>query len=165
MAQTLMNSEQFAQLLQLVADLSQVLILWGILWLTLRVLCSRLVAFWLTNALILTGIIAALITHLGLKLNLYDRLDSRGVLITGIMVLNLVIVPLFYWLDKRKARLQTVLRIPESVLHSLSFIGGAASALIVQKRFHHKTAKQGFRRKTWGALILNAVLFYGLLFI
>jgi len=160
-----MNSEQFTPLLQIVADLSQVLILWGILWLTLRVFCSRLVALWLTNALILTGIIAALITHLGFKLNLYDRLDSSGVLITGIMALNLVVVPLFYWLDKRKARQQTVIRIPESVLHSLSFIGGAASALIAQKRFHHKTAKQGFRRKTWGALILNAALFYGLLFI
>ncbi|UTW05049.1 DUF1294 domain-containing protein [Amphritea atlantica] len=160
-----MNSEQSALLMQIVAGLSQVLILWGILWLTLRVLCSGLVAIWLTNGLILTGIIAALITHLGFELNLYDRLDSRGVLITGIMALNLVVVPLFYWLDKRKARLQSVIRIPETVLHGLSFMGGAGSALIAQKRFHHKTAKQGFRRKTWGALILNGALFYGLLFI
>ncbi|MBR9866391.1 MAG: DUF1294 domain-containing protein [Oceanospirillales bacterium] len=159
-----MDSAQSVLLMQIIAGLSTGLLSWGMLWLILRALCSRVVAVWLTNGLILTAMIAVLIIRLGFTLKLYDQLDFRGVSVAALMGLNLVVVPLFYWLDKRKARLQAAIRIPEAVLHCLSFSGGAASALICQKRFHHKTSKQGFRRTTWGALILNAALFYGFLY-
>ncbi|BBB26252.1 DUF1294 domain-containing protein [Amphritea japonica] len=144
------------------AELISVLFTWGALWLLLRLLSSAVMATWLANAFLLTAIAATLIASLGFKLNLYAELNGWGLLTVLMVGLNLVVVPLFYWLDKRKSCRQSATRIPEAVLHSLAFSGGAASALVSQQFFNHKTVKPGFRLKTWAALILNMILFYAL---
>ncbi len=144
------------------AEIIGVFLIWGAVWLLLRLFSSAVMATWLANAFLLTAIAATLIASLGFKLNLYDELNGQGLLIASLVGLNLLVVPLFYGLDKRKSRLQTATRIPETVLHSLAFFGGAPSALASQKIFNHKTVKQGFRLKTWAAFVFNMIMFYGL---
>ena len=40
-------------------------------------------------------------------------------------------------------------RVPESQLHLHALLGGSPAALVSQALFRHKTAKPGFRAKTW----------------
>ncbi|WP_428034132.1 DUF1294 domain-containing protein [Amphritea sp.] len=142
----------------------QIALSWLSLWLIVRFFSSPVVATWLTNGFFLSSVAAALIVNLGLRLNFYDELSFRGILISQMIGMNLAVMPLFYWLDKRRSLREHAKRAPEAALHSLSFFGGAGGALVSQKYFHHKTVKPGFRAKTWVAFAVNLVLFYAILF-
>ncbi|SEQ75706.1 Uncharacterized membrane protein YsdA, DUF1294 family [Amphritea atlantica] len=142
----------------------QIVLFWLSLWLILRFFSSTVIATWLTNGLFMSSVAALLIVNLGAQLNVDDALSLRG-LLTGQMIgMNFVVMPFYYWLDKRRSFLVHTSRAPEVVLHSLSFLGGAGGALVSQKYFHHKTVKPGFRAKTWVAFTVNLVLFYAILF-
>lgn len=73
----------------------------------------------------------------------------------GLLSLNLIVVPLLYWWDKRVAVRGVGLRIPEAALHSFAFLGGAFGALLSQRLLRHKTRKAGFAVVTWVALAVN----------
>ncbi|WP_299203255.1 DUF1294 domain-containing protein [uncultured Amphritea sp.] len=137
---------------------------WISLWLIIRLFSTRVVATWLANGFLLSAIAAILIANLGTELSLYDELNFRGILISQIIGMNLLVMPFLYWLDKRRSFIEDASRIPEAALHGLSFFCGAGGALLSQKHFHHKTVKPGFRAKTWGAFALNLVFFYAILF-
>ena len=47
-------------------------------------------------------------------------------------------------------------RVPERQLHLHALLGGSPAALLSQAFFRHKTAKPGFRAKTWLILALQA---------
>ena len=63
---------------------------------------------------------------------------------------------LFYWLDKRAAKNEGQ-RTPESILQSLSLIGGWPGALLAQRTFKHKTAKKSFQTVFWIQVLLNTL--------
>ena len=55
---------------------------------------------------------------------------------------------LAYGFDKLAARSKWM-RVPESILLVLAFLGGTLGALAGMLMFHHKTVKESFRRKFW----------------
>jgi uncharacterized membrane protein YsdA (DUF1294 family) len=53
------------------------------------------------------------------------------------------------------------LRVPESVLHWMAFLGGSPAALLSQSLFRHKTVKPSFRRMFWLIVVLQLALLVG----
>ena len=49
-------------------------------------------------------------------------------------------------------------RVPEAQLHLHALLGGSPAALLSQALFRHKTAKAGFRAKTWLIFVLQAAV-------
>ena len=70
---------------------------------------------------------------------------------------------LFYGIDKSKARKERR-RIPERVLHWLTFLGGTVGAILGQKIFRHKTVKKPFRLAFIAIVVLQVVLLGGWLY-
>jgi uncharacterized membrane protein YsdA (DUF1294 family) len=56
-------------------------------------------------------------------------------------------------------------RVPESQLHLHALLGGSPAALLSQVLFRHKTAKAGFRAKTWLIFALQAAAAAGIAFL
>lgn len=82
-------------------------------------------------------------------------------IIRALLILNLfvsLLALLLYGVDKGRA-VRHRWRIPESVLISSAFFGGAAGALAGMLLFHHKTKKWKFRILVPLALLLWAVVF------
>lgn len=79
----------------------------------------------------------------------------------GLIPLNLIILPLFYWRDKSIALKQDnhLLRIPENALHALTFCGGYLGAWIGQKQFKHKTSKSSFKKKHYVISLISLSLY------
>lgn len=67
-----------------------------------------------------------------------------------------------YDLDKSAAE-DAEWRLPESLLHSLSILGGWPGALLAQVSLRHKTKKQSFRNVFWACVTLNCLLLLFLL--
>lgn len=120
----------------------------------------------LTMRWVVGGLIVGVAVTLGLawSLTMSGLLDPHrlDLLMLGCALLsfNLVVVPALYWWDKRKARLERGLRIPEVVLHIFAFAGGAFSALASQRVLRHKTRKRQFAVITWIAIVCNIGLFF-----
>lgn len=133
---------------------------WMLLFLVFRFFMGKVFALWLANSVFLNGFVGALYLNIGFFINLYDGAGVKALLVCQLIALNTVVVPLFYWLDKQKAKRETATRIPEVNLHLMAYLGGAAGALVAQSIFRHKTTKAGFRRKTWLAMVLNVGIFY-----
>ena len=64
----------------------------------------------------------------------------------------------FYSLDKYLARKVIILRIPETVLHTLAGIGGSPAALLAMLIFRHKTIKPSFRVLFWSIVVVQLAL-------
>ncbi|RJP24733.1 MAG: DUF1294 domain-containing protein [Candidatus Omnitrophota bacterium] len=64
---------------------------------------------------------------------------------------------IFYAYDKCIAA-SDLMRIPEHVLHILTFAGGTPAALLGQKLFHHKTIKKSFRIQFWIVVVTQAIV-------
>ena len=69
---------------------------------------------------------------------------------------------LLYFYDK-KAALSEWRRVPEAVLHALTFLGGTPFAFFAQRLFRHKTIKGSFRIVFWLIFLIQIVLFLWLL--
>lgn len=78
----------------------------------------------------------------------------------ALLSLNLIVVPGLYWWDKRRARLDSGQRVPEIVLHTFAFAGGALAALVNMRLLRHKTRKRPFVVITWIALAVNLGMVY-----
>lgn len=61
-----------------------------------------------------------------------------------------------YWLDKRAARAGRR-RVAERTLHLVGVCGGWPGALLAQRQFRHKTAKQPFQAIFWATVAINLV--------
>lgn len=95
-----------------------------------------------------------------------------------LVMLNLFIVPLIYWIDKRRSMISdetlqrrravgkkagvnvNLYRVPENSLHVLTAIGGGVGAVFAQKMFRHKTSKASFRRVFFFTLLVNIPFYY-----
>lgn len=140
--------------------LIQMLVAWVLLFLMFGFL-GRLAALWFVNGVFMSCFLGVVCFNLGSFIGLYDKAGAKELFfIWPFIALNTAVVPLFYWLDKQKAKRETATRIPEASLHMMAYIGGAAGALVAQTVLRHKTVKAGFRRKTWLALVFNIVVFY-----
>lgn len=60
-----------------------------------------------------------------------------------------VVAMAYYGFDKAQAQREGASRVPESVLHTFSFAGGSAGALLGMRLFRHKTMKGRFRILFW----------------
>jgi len=99
--------------------------------------------------LILGGILAAGFAALGLRLSI-----SWGW--AALAGLNAATFVLFGY-DKAIAGGQR-LRVPESVLHFLTLLGGTPAAFIAQGMFRHKTRKGSFQRVFWLIVFIQLAL-------
>ncbi len=73
-----------------------------------------------------------------------------------------VLAVIIYYVDKKKA-IAKKWRIKESVLISLSFLGGGIGSLIAMNVFHHKTQKFKFKVLVPLGLILSIIILYFIL--
>lgn len=116
---------------------------------------------WVVGSLILGAVVTLGLAWSLTRSGVIDphRLDLL-LLSCALVSCNLVVVPTLYWWDKRKAKLEGGLRIPESALHFFAFVGGAVAALMSQRVLRHKTRKRQFVVITWVAIACNIGLFY-----
>jgi uncharacterized membrane protein YsdA (DUF1294 family) len=63
----------------------------------------------------------------------------------------------YYGYDKRCA-VKVGRRVPEVILHGLSFLGGSPGAYAAMRTFRHKTIKGRFRFIFWGIVVLQVLL-------
>lgn len=67
-----------------------------------------------------------------------------------------IITFIIYAIDKFKAQSkEDMWRIPESKLHTLSFLGGWPGAAIAQQLLRHKSQKRSFRTMYWVTVAAN----------
>lgn len=99
-------------------------------------------------ALLLTGVVSAVLWRLGLGLP-YAYL-------IGINAATIVL----YGYDKRQA-LAAGGRVPELVLHVAALAGGSPGAFAAQGLFRHKTKKLSFRIVFVGTVLLQLACAYG----
>lgn len=64
----------------------------------------------------------------------------------------------YYGADKALAARTWFFRIPETVLHMLTAIGGSPAALLAMWTFRHKTIKPAFRIVFWAIVIIQLAL-------
>ena len=125
-------------------------------WFVIGLCTSITLGFLLFLALIHFNVMA--VTKASVEYALFSAL---GTWLLGLIPLNLLVLPAFYWWDKRIASngSETTLRIPENAFHALTFIGGYLGAWIGQTRFHHKVSKQSFQVKHYVICALSIVLY------
>jgi len=73
-----------------------------------------------------------------------------------LLVLN-VLTFAYYGYDKRCA-VKAGRRVPEVILHGLSFLGGSPGAYAAMRTFRHKTIKGRFRFVFWVIVVLQVLL-------
>lgn len=82
-----------------------------------------------------------------------------------LLIINLITFLTFgldKWKAKRKEKKDTVRRIPEKTLFTLSALGGSVGALLGMKVFHHKTLHKTFRFGIPAILALQIIIPAGL---
>lgn len=122
---------------------------------------TSLTARWIACGLILGLFVSVLLAWSLTRSGLLDPHRLGLLMVCSVLLsVNLVVVPVLYWWDKRKARVGEGMRIPEVVLHSFAFAGGGLGALVSQRLLRHKTRKRGFTVVTWIALASNVGLLY-----
>ena len=88
-----------------------------------------------------------------------------ALLVLYLLLINLVTFLIFgldKWKAKRKEKKETVRRIPEKTLFTLSALGGSVGALLGMKVFHHKTLHKTFRFGIPAILALQILIPVGL---
>jgi len=91
--------------------------------------------------------------------------STWGLLAIWLVLINLVTFLVFgldKWKAKRKAKQESVRRVPEKTLFLLAVLGGSVGALLGMKVWHHKTLHKSFRIGIPAILILQIVLPVGL---
>lgn len=82
-------------------------------------------------------------------------------LLSGMVLLFISLInAITYWMyaQDKEAALQGKHRVPEQVLHVLSFLGGWPTAWLAQEKLRHKTQKQPFRKIYFCTIALNILL-------
>lgn len=127
----------------------------------LRAFCAPIIAKWMSYALGLSLFFGACVFVGFSKLGIVTSGNSYMLVIIGVLIcINIIVTPIFYWLDKRWARLGNAPRIPEKALHGLAIFGGAIGAVASQRIFHHKTRKRNFQIVTWLAVVSSVAIYY-----
>jgi uncharacterized membrane protein YsdA (DUF1294 family) len=95
-----------------------------------------------------TGLLVVLFTG-GLKVNLFPAY---------IIAIN-IMTYLIFWYDKSIAGSECGMRVPELILHTLSFAGGPLASLLARKTLRHKTQKLKFQLIPLLAIIHHVVAY------
>jgi len=85
-----------------------------------------------------------------------------------LLALNLLVVPLLYWIDKRHANVNAIARqrkdrtsrIPEPAIHALTALGGAFGAFTSQQMFKHKRSKGSFQFVFLFTILTSMAIYY-----
>lgn len=121
---------------------------------------------WLSILVILSTVMTIGVLSIGVWLNqqypLLPELDPPLLWFSVSFIIgqNLLVIPWFYWLDKRRAMQGNKERIPELILHLGALLGGGFGALYGQQRYRHKTNKTRFQLTAWLGIVLVFGLFY-----
>ncbi|MGH1486657.1 MAG: DUF1294 domain-containing protein [Cellvibrionaceae bacterium] len=130
-----------------------------------RLIFSPIFSKWFTHGLLITIACSVIISVVIIKTKLLLNVElTIGIIYGFLLSLNVVTLPLLYCLDKKKSVIEGKERIPESVLHSLAFIGGAIGAIVSQRLFRHKTRKRNFQILTIIALLVSLQIYYSVIF-
>lgn len=70
---------------------------------------------------------------------------------------------LTYWIDKWLSRRLGLWRVPETTLHTITFLGGTLGAMAGMKLLRHKTLKGPFRIVFWALTFVQALAIIALL--
>lgn len=144
---------------------------WFVFYFFFRVLHqSRLAAAWLAGAFSVAVIFGAAISSLIGKIFFPSSVDMfiggrdfmRLAPIGFLIALNFIATPALYFIDKTTSGWTGAgnSRIPELVLHFVSFIGGAVGAFISQRLFRHKTRKMSFQLIFLVSVATSLVIYY-----
>ena len=85
-----------------------------------------------------------------------------------LMALNIFVIPMMYWIDKRRAILNDMHRnkkvklnrVPEFSMHFLTSIGGAFGAFLSQQLFRHKRSKASFQFMFFITILTSLAIYY-----
>jgi len=87
-----------------------------------------------------------------------------------LLALNFLVVPLIYWVDKRHANYNHLVknkkkkssRVPEVAMHTLTALGGAVGAFTSQQVFHHKRNKGSFQIVFFLTILTSMAIYYAI---
>ena len=88
-----------------------------------------------------------------------------GLLAIWLVLINVITFFVFgldKWKAKRKAKKETVRRVPEKTLFLLAALGGSVGALLGMRAFRHKTLHKAFRLGIPAILALQILIPFGL---
>ena len=96
------------------------------------------------------------------------KVNAIPVALGFLIVLNLLVVPTMYWVDKRRAIINgrnrnkktAVARVPEFSMHLLTAVGGAIGAFTSQQVFRHKRSKKSFQMMFFVTIISSMIIYY-----
>lgn len=85
-----------------------------------------------------------------------------------LIALNIFVIPMMYWIDKRRAILNDASRnkkvqrnrVPEFSLHFLTSLGGAFGAFLSQQLFRHKRSKTSFQFMFFFTILTSMAIYY-----
>ncbi len=111
------------------------------------------------------GGVALLLSLLGAGLLLLlFRPGANWALYVAAWLLSVNVVAFaYYGFDKRRAR-ATASRVPEVVLHGLTFAGGSLGAYAGMRTFRHKTIKGSFRIFFWFIVFMQVALIAAIIY-
>ena len=126
-------------------------------------------------AIVLGAIIALPLIQRGeivLGPSVLTKVNAIPITLGFLLVLNLLVVPCMYWVDKRRAiingslrnKKQATQRVPEFSMHFLTALGGAIGAFTSQQVFRHKRSKKSFQMMFF-ITILSSMIIYHFLWI
>lgn len=96
------------------------------------------------------------------------KIDAIPIAFGFLLVLNFLVLPAMYWVDKRRAiinhvrrhtKIQTK-RVPEFSLHFLTALGGAVGAFTSQQLFRHKRSKKSFQMMFFVTILSSMMIYY-----
>ena len=164
-----MESNIFLFILSIVFGVIQtaipVLLLWFMLDRFLRFLMRPLTARWVANGVSITIVSMSLLLVLFMFTGLITRENAETssviplICLSLFLSLNIITMPLLFWIDKERSKYDEDVRIPEVVLHGFAFFGGAIGSYFSQRYFHHKTKKTIFQ-VVFLLSFVSSVLFY-----
>ncbi|NNC36395.1 MAG: DUF1294 domain-containing protein [Acidimicrobiales bacterium] len=96
------------------------------------------------------------------------KVHAIPIAIGFLIVLNLLVVPSMYYLDKRRAiinhnardKKKMASRVPEFSMHFLTALGGAIGAFTSQQLFRHKRSKKSFQMIFFITLLSSMIIYY-----
>lgn len=100
--------------------------------------------------------------------SLLAEIDVIPIAVGFLVVLNLLVLPSMYWLDKRRAIINNKVgnkknqapRVPEFSMHFLTAFGGAIGAFTSQQMFRHKRSKKSFQLMFLFTIISSFIIYY-----
>jgi uncharacterized membrane protein YsdA (DUF1294 family) len=143
----------------------------AMLFQTISNLTVRWVVFGALFAVTLGALIALPLIENGediLGPSVLTKINAIPVALGFLIVLNFMVVPCMYWVDKRRAIINharhnpktAIRRVPEFSMHFLTALGGAIGAFTSQQIFRHKRSKKSFQMMFFITILSSMIIYY-----